>query len=287
MKELNSKKFYYSWDDIDEGNKDAGTLLEDILAYEQLPELDELVIGCWGECYDNNAQVIIDGIVEHKEKFQNIKSLFVGDMEMEECEVSWIEQADYSKIWEALPKLEKLTIKGSTGLKLGNVQHENLKELEIICGGLPKEVLGSIAKASLPELTSLTLYIGIDDYGFDGDIEDIKAVLANVFPKLTSLAIIDAEIQDEITAEVLKSAYMEQITALSLGMGCLTDKGGELLLEEIPKHANIKSLDLEYHYMSDKMMKKLSALPIEVNVDDQQEDDEYDGEIYRYPLLTE
>ena len=56
--------------------------------------------------------------MEHKEKFQNIKSLFVGDMEMEECEVSWIEQADYSKIWEALPKLEKLTIKGSTGLKL-------------------------------------------------------------------------------------------------------------------------------------------------------------------------
>lgn len=287
MKELNSKKFYYSWDDIDEGEKDAGTLLEDILAYEQLPELDELVIGCWGECYDNNAQVIIDGIVEHKDQFQNIKSLFVGDMEMEECEVSWIEQADYSKIWEALPNLEKFTIKGSTGLKLGSIQHENLKEFEIICGGLPKEVLRSIANARLPELTSLTLYIGIDDYGFDGDIEDIKAVLANVFPKLTSLAIVDAEIQDEITAEVLKSTYMDQITELSLGMGCLTDEGGALLLEEIPKHTNIKSLDLEYHYMSDKMMKKLSALPIEVNVDDQQEDDEYDGEIYRYPLLTE
>ena len=43
MKELNSKKFYYSWDDIDEGNKDAGTLLEDILAYEQLPKLDVLI----------------------------------------------------------------------------------------------------------------------------------------------------------------------------------------------------------------------------------------------------
>ena len=35
------------------------------------------------------------------------------------------------------------------------------------------------------------------------------------------------------------------------------------------------------------MMEKLEALEAEVDVDDQQEDDEYDGEIYRYPMLTE
>ena len=35
------------------------------------------------------------------------------------------------------------------------------------------------------------------------------------------------------------------------------------------------------------MMEKLTELPIEINVDDQQEEDEYDGEIYRYPMLTE
>lgn len=287
VKTEKSKKFYYDWEEFEDGGKDSTTMIEEILADPQLPELEEIVVGCWGECYDNDAQNIVDGIVEHKEKFQQVKHLFIGDMEMEECEVSWIEQANYEKIWEALPNLEKLTIKGSTGLLLGDIKHQHLKELEIICGGLPKNVIQSIARAELPELTSLTLYIGVDGYGFDGSIDDIKALLAHDFPKLTKLALVDSEIQDQIAAEVVKSKYMDQITELALSMGSLSDEGGALLLEEVPKHPNIVSLDLEYHYMSEEMMEQLSELPIEVNVEDQQEDDEYDGTIYRYPLLTE
>lgn len=287
MEKWNSKKFSYSWEDYEDSDKDASTLLADILSCEDLEKFEEIIIGCWGESYDNDVQVILDGIVEQKERFQHVKSLFVGDMEMEECEVSWIEQGDYEKLLMALPNLEKLTIKGSTGLTLGKVSHENLKELEIICGGLPKEVIHSITEANLPNLTSLTLYIGIDDYGFDGDIEDIKQLVSHPFPKLKKLGITDSEMQDEITAKVVKSPYMNQISELSLSMGSLSDVGGALLLEEVPKHPNIQSLDLEWHYMSDSMMKKLKQLPIAVNVEDQQEEDEFDGEIYRYAMLTE
>ena len=245
-------------------------------------------MGCWGESWDNNAQAIVDGMVENKDKFSHIKSLFIGDMEYDECEVSWIEQADYSKLWEALPQLEKLTIKGSTNLSLGKIKHENLKSFEIICGGLPKEVLQSIGEAELPELRNLILYIGVEDYGFDGDVSDIEAMLTKSdFAKLEVLGIMDSEIQDEITEVVVKSKYMNQIEKLDLSMGSLSDKGGEILLKEVPEHANIKALNLEYHFMSDAMMKKLEGLSIEVNVEDQQEDDEYDGEIYRWPMLTE
>ena len=70
-------------------------------------------------------------------------------------------------------------------------------------------------------------------------------------------------------------------------MGSLSDKGGGILLEELPKHKNIEAVNLEYHYMSDEMMEKLQGLAVPVNVEDQQEDDEYDGEIYRWPMLTE
>lgn len=280
---LKRKKFSYSWDD----EKNAQTMLEEILTSKRLPYVEELVIGYWGEPYDNSAQIIVDGIVEHKEQFQHIKSLFIGDMEMEECEVSWIEQADYSKIWEVLPNLEKLTIKGSSGLSLGIIEHNNLKELEIICGGLPKSVIHSIANAILPELTSLNLYMGSREYGFDGDIEDIKVLLEHPFPKLTKLGLVDSEIQDEITAEVVKSAYMNQISELELSMGTLSDKSGRLLLEEVPKHSNITFLDLEYHYMSAKMMIKLLELSIDVNVDEPQREYEYDGIFYRIPMMTE
>lgn len=283
-----SKKFVYDWDDYEDGQKDAKTMIADILADGELDSLDELVIGCWGESWENDAQPIIDGIVENRERFSNIKSLFVGDMDYEECEVSWIEQGNYEKLWEALPQLEKLTIKGSTNLSLGNIKHDKLKYLEIICGGLPKEVLASIGEAKLPSLETLSLYIGVEDYGFDGDVKDIASMLEKSdFTNLKSLGILDSEIQDEIAEHVLKCKYMNQISTLDLSYGTLTDEGGQLLLDTLPSFPNIKKVDLEHHFMSDEMMNKLSSLDAEVNVDDQQEADEYDGEIYRYPVLTE
>ena len=116
-----SKKYVYEWEDYEDGKKNAKTMAEEILTDPQLPELEEIIIGCWGESWENSAQSIIDSIVANKEKFTGIKSLFVGDMDYEECEVSWIEQADYSALWETLPGLERLTIKGGTNLSLGKI----------------------------------------------------------------------------------------------------------------------------------------------------------------------
>ena len=210
-------------------------------------------------------------------------------MGYEDCEVSWIIQADYSKFWEALPQLERLTIKGSTDLELGEIVHGNLKHLEIICGGLPKNVIESIQKAKLPSLQKLLLYIGVEGYGFDGDCATIQKFLEeSQFPQLTYLGITDSEIQDEIAEVVLGSKYMGQISTLDLSMGSLTDKGGQMLLDKLPEYPNIKQLELQYHFMSEDMMEKLEALPgIQVNVDNQQEADEFDGDVYYYPMLTE
>lgn len=285
---MKSKKYCYEWEDYEDGDKDAKTMIDEILADPELSELEELVIGCWGESWDNGAQPIVDGIVECNDKFSQIKSLFIGDMDYEECEVSWIEQADYGKLWAALPNLEKLTIKGSTNLSLGDIQHENLKSLEIICGGLPKEVLAGIGEAKLPALESLKLYIGVEDYGFDGNIEDIANMLMNSdFPNLKTLGIKDSEIQDDVAKVVTKSKYMSQIEVLDLSLGTLTDEGGQVLLDTLPDYENIKEVNLEYHYLSEDMMAKLKALSADVDVSEKQEDDEYDGEIYRYPMLTE
>lgn len=285
-----SKKYSYEYEEIDEEEKSCGTMVPDILADPEFVNLEEVVIGCWGEAWDDDdgAQTIINDIIENKEKFSHIKSLFVGDMDFEECEVSWIIQGNYEKLFEVMPQLEKLTIKGSTGLDLGKVNAPNLRSLEIICGGLPKEVIQSVRDANLPALEELRLYIGVDDYGFDGSIEDIKELLEKSnFPKLEILGICDSEIQDEICEAVLASKYMKQIQRLELSMGSLTDKGGQLLLDKLPEFPNVKYLDVHYHFLSDEMMKKLEALPIEVDVDEQNEPDEYDDEVYYYPMLTE
>lgn len=285
-----SKKYSYEYEEIDEQGKSCETMVADILGDPEFSDLEEVVIGCWGEAWDDGegADKILQDIIENKEKFSHIKSLFIGDMDFEECEVSWIVQGNYEKLFEAMPQLEMLTIKGSTDLSLGKINAPNLRSFEIICGGLPQDVIQSIRDAKLPELEELRLYFGVDDYGFDGSIEDVKELLEQSdFPKLKILGLCDSEIQDEICEAVLASKYIKQIERLELSMGSLTDKGGQLLLDKLPEFPNVKELDVHYHYLSDDMMEKLENLSIEVDADEQNEPDEWDDEIYYYPMLTE
>lgn len=285
-----SKRFFYDYDDFydSEEDKDASTLIAEIMADAEFPQLEEIIIGSWGDPWEESAQPIIDGIVENKDKFSHVKSLFIGDMDFEDCEVSWIIQGNYSALWAAMPQLEKLTIKGSTDLVLGTIEHDNLKEFTIICGGLPTNVIEAVQNAKLPALDKLLLYIGSDGYGFDGDVTHIQKLLdQSDFPKLTYLGVADSEIQDEVAEAVVQCKYMNQIETLDLSLGTLTDKGGQVLLDQIGNYPNIKMLDLHRHYLSSGMMKKFEELPIEVDLDEQEEADEYDGEVYYYAALTE
>ena len=112
-----SKKYVYDYEQFENG-KGPGTMVEDILSDPEFPRVTELVIGCWGESWDDSCQIILDQIVENRDRFSHVESLFVGDMDYEECEVSWIVQGNYSRLWQALPHLKELTVKGSSELTL-------------------------------------------------------------------------------------------------------------------------------------------------------------------------
>ena len=271
--DVSKQTYYYDYEEYDNG-KGPETMIEEILAHEAFPKLDELVIGNWG-AWDSSCQPIIDGIIENKEKFSHIQKVFIGNMDCEACEVSWILQGNYSKLWAAMPQLKELTIKGSDELVLGEICHEELEALTI----------QSIQNAKLPKLKKLLLFIGVEEYGFDGDENTIKELLTQAqFPELTYLGITNSEIQDELTEVVLGSKFMEQITTLDLSNGTLTDKGGALLLEKIPQYPNIRKLDIHYNYLSVNMAKKLEALPIEVDASEIEQSWGDDG---RIALLTE
>lgn len=290
-----SKKYCYDYDDYEENNKNAATLIEEIKNDSDLPGLSELIIGSWGDPCSEGVQPLIDGMIEIQKKegaFSHIKSLFVGDMSYEECEVSWIMQGNYSKLWDALPDLEQFGVRGSEDLELGQLQHGHLKELDIVCGGLSKNVIASIRDSKLPALERLTIYIGVEDYGFDGSIDDITALLERSdFPALRHLGIENSEIQDEITQAVFQSKYISQIESLSLANGTLTDKGAQIILDNLKNYPNIKNLDLHYNYLTDSMCSRLEALAEEcvvtLNVDDSQEAEEYDGELWYATMLSE
>lgn len=285
---LTEKTYAYTYEDYEEQGKNAETMVKEILSDPDFPELKKITIGCWGWAAEDSCQPILDGIVENRERFSGIEEMFVGDMDFEECEVSWIIQGNYSRLWEAMPQLRELTIKGSSDLVLGNIRHDNLESLTIICGGLPESVIKEIEKAKLPNLRKLLLYIGSDNYGFDGNQDTIKSLLDHMdFPNLEYLGIADSEIQDQLAEVVLKNKIMGQLHTLDLSCGTLTDKGGSLILETVPQYPNLEKLDVHYHFMTEEMVKKLQSLPVEVDASDANQPDEYGGEIYLYAMLTE
>lgn len=283
-----SKTYAYNYEQYDEENKGPHTMVDEILSDPDLPNLKELIIGSWGWACEDSCQPIIDGIVEHKDQFSGIESLFIGDMDFEECEVSWIMQGNYGALWAAMPQLKSLTVKGSTELVLGDICHDKLEALTIICGGLPSDTIQSIRNARLPNLRKLLLYIGVDNYGFDGDADTIRELLSQAdFPHLEYLGLADSEIQDELAAVALDCKFISQIHTLDLSCGTLSDRGGELLLKKLPSYPNIKTLDLHYHYLSNEMMKKLESLPVKINLSEQNKPYEYHGEVYLNAMLTE
>ena len=274
------KKYYF---DYDEG--DAEELAEKILSDKRLPQLKYITIGAWGECFDSTPQVIIDMIVKNKEKFAHIESLFIGDMDYEECEVSWIMQGNYGELFKALPNLKILKIKGSQGLALGeNIEHNSLKEFQIICGGLCGEILKELKAAKLPNLEKLLLYIGVEDYGMDFDISELKELAKkDRFPNLTYLGFVDSEQQNKIVEIILESDILPQLKVVDLSFGTLTDEGAQKLLDQQDKIAHLEKIIIEYHFLSKDMVKKLKALSVDIVLKDAQEPDDD----YMFPMLTE
>lgn len=263
-------------------------MLEELSESEKAGEIEKLEIGYWGEDLPENcSDKIVEFLIEKKDIFSNIKSIFFADIDSEENEISWIELCDMGVLINSYPKLEEFTVKGSNGLRFEKLKHTNLKKLTVICGGLGSDTIDDIINAELPNLEHLELYLGVEDYGFNGNVEDVLPIInGELFPKLRYLGLKDSEIQDEIAEAIAESVVLDKIDVLDLSMGTLTDKGGEALLNS-SKLKNLKKINLEYHYMSDKMMIKLKKTGIDINMDDQQEADEYDGELYMYPAVTE
>ncbi|MBK8803607.1 MAG: WGR domain-containing protein [Fibrobacteres bacterium] len=153
--------------------------------------------------------------------------------------------------------------------------------------GMPKEVLACVAQAKLPKLEHMELYLGMEDYGFDGSIEDVRPFFAKgLFPSLKYLGLSDSCIADEVATGVATSPVLEQIEVLDLSQGTLTDVGGRALLDS-PLVKGLKKLDLHYHYLSTDLMKEFKASGLNVDVSDQQKGDEDDDQTYRYPAVGE
>ncbi|MNO26903.1 hypothetical protein D3C76_167640 [compost metagenome] len=281
---MSEVKLAIGYDEFEDGQR-IGTAIERLSTSPEAASLSSLVIGDWGQAYENSSEDVVEALVKHSAGFPALRKLFIGEMGYEECEISWITQSDLSPLLPAFPELQSLTIQGGNDLSLSKLRHEKLEELIIITGGLGKGVLAQIAAAELPNLRKLELYLGVDNYGFDGSLEDlIPLIEPGKFPKLTYLGLKNSEIQDEIAIAVADAPILDQLDTLDLSLGTLSDKGAEALLAS-GRIKGLKALNLSHHYMSEEMLTRWQDSGLPADVSDRQTSD--DDEDWRYPSITE
>jgi len=275
--DLSGDKVYRLSLEYDDERK-MSELFEQFLQSADKSKLDALVIGMWGEPYEESANDIIAALVARAPELPALRALFIGDMTYEECEISWIVQGDYTPLLKAFPKLEELRIRGAQDLSLQPVTHTALRKLTIESGGLPSEVVEALIASSLPALEHLELWLGSDGYGFDGDVGLYRRVLgALAGPSLRYLGLRDSEISDELAQWLAGEEVVGRLHTLDLSLGTLGDEGARALLDS-PHVRKLQRLDLSHHYISPALQQQLKALAPEVVLEDAQDED--DGSRY-------
>ena len=260
-------------------------VFENFLEQVDTSQVTSLVIGYWGASYDAGAVEPVGLLAGAAERLPNLRALFLGDIVLEESEISWIEHSSITPLFTAFPGLTRFEVRGAQGLALEPIRSEKLKVLRFESGGLPAAVVRAVAASDLPNLERLDLWLGVEDYGGDATMADLAPILdGERLPALRHLGLEDSQIQDEIAAAVAGAPIVARLTTLSLAMGMLTDEGAEALLSGQPL-THLKFLDLHHHFLSDGMVARIHAALPDVPVASG-EQEKPDGD-WRYVAVSE
>ncbi|MGW2180507.1 STM4015 family protein [Streptomyces sp. NPDC001732] len=218
-----------------------------------------LIIGQWGESYEETSSYPIDLVIAAADRFTSLQAVFVGDLIMEESEISWIEQSDVTALLNTFPELVELGVRGGSELVFPPSKHERLRALTIETGGLPVGVVRGILDSELPALERLDLWLGVSAYGGDADVADLAPLLSGTrFPRLTHLGLRNSELQNEIASAVASAPVVAQLRVLDLSNGTLGDEGAAALLEGQPL-THLERLDLHHHFMTAAMESRVTG----------------------------
>ncbi len=280
----------YTWD-----NEEWGGFEVQFAKYLQDPACGESVglsLGLNNDVAESFYADSVKRLLENKEKFSKLRWLFLGEMLMEDSEMTWIGQGDVgAPVLDAFPLLEELHARGGEGyqnnIAFTKASHSKLKKLVIQTAGLRKEAFQGILQSDFPELESLEIWLGCEERDADISVDDLRDFFqGNPFPKLKSLGLMNSEITNKVVEEIVDAPILDQLEELSLALGTLQDEGAKMLLSS-EKIKTLKKLDLHHHYMSNEVMAQFANLGPVVDVSDQEEGDEYDGTVDYYVAVSE
>ena len=96
----------------------------------------------------------------------------------------------------------------------------------------------------------------------------------------------NCDFADALAAALAEAPILRRIDTLDLSLGTLGDEGALALIRG-GSLGGLKRLDIHHHYVTDEVLDGLMASGVELNADDRQEAESYDGESYRYVAVGE
>jgi len=281
--------FAWNWEDKDGLEISFKKFLED----PKIAEIKTIVIGNYGE-FEVTPKEVVDLLLENKDKLKNITGMFFGDITYEENECSWIENMDYGPLLQAFPNLEIFKVRGGNSLEFSFLDHQKLKTLIIETGGMPNTVFEAIAKADLPSLEHLELWLGSENYGFLASLELVASAYKgknkeNHLPALKYLGLRNSEDADKLVEQMKGDPILKRIETLDFSSGIMSNPGAKAILEN-EDMLLLKKIDLKHNFIANKLAKKLkdkfgdkiilkerTHLPLDI---DTSSEDIYDYEMY-------
>jgi uncharacterized protein (TIGR02996 family) len=226
-----------------------------------------------GDPSDGNLQDIID-LLGKKAPATTRKITFGDNVD----QISWHHTGNLSKLWKGVPNLRVLEIE--TGdFNVGKREAPALERGVFITGGLGKACAKGIATATMPKIKHLEIYYGVDEYGGDSTIKEVKPLLDRTDLKdLRYLGIKNSTFANDIAGALDGAKVLKGIKTLDLSYSTMTDEGANALAAAKSSLAHLDVLDLTHNYLSKAGVKTVQGICKKVITAQQQESD--DGEYY-------
>ncbi len=260
--------------------------LAELIAAPWAGDIPALVVGDWAAAEGQSAP--IDELVAAADRFTGLTGIYLGDVDPNVSMVSWIELGNVSEVLRAYPRLRRLWAQGiESDFEHGT--YPILEDLRLESCGLPSTVVHAVGESSFPALAHLELWLGVDNWGGDATVDDLAPILAGSrLPALTTLALCNSEITDEIAQALAGAPIVAQLTTLDLSMGTLSDTGAAALLAGQPL-THLTRLYLHHHFLSEHMMRRLrdELEPHGVEVDLSEAQDAHADPAHRYVAVAE
>ncbi len=226
-----------------------------LIAQPWAGDIAALMIGTWDAAEDEPAPIA--ALVTAADRLTRLTGIYIGDVDEFANDISWIDLTDLAEIPRAYPHLRRLWA-GGVEPHFEQGTYPALEDLSLRSASIPGSTVRAIGESSLPALTHLELWLGVlDRLPGDPTVDDLAPIFAGTrLPALTTLALYNSEIADQIATALAGAPIVAQLSTLDLSMGTLTDTGAAALLAGQPL-THLTKLDLQYHYLSDDMMRRL------------------------------